>query len=152
MAGTVEFEWSGGQSPASLADDLEALEDAVDKHLVEALETWALLVESTAKSLAPVESGRLRSSIASETKQNGSTITSYVGSNVSYAPEIEYGRDSIQADSGFLRFKIDGEVFYRREVDAAPAQPFLRPAIDAHLSDIQPLMKKALEKAVAEAT
>jgi HK97 gp10 family phage protein len=126
MAGTVEFEWEGSQSPASLVDDLEALEDALDKYLVEAMETLTLTIESTAKSLAPIDTGRLRASIASEVKQMGPVIKGFIGSNTHYASYVEMG----------TRYQ--------------EPQPYLRPAIDAHLSDARRLFKQALEKAVAE--
>jgi len=50
------------------------------------------------------------------------------GTSVHYAPAIEFGRGPVTADEGYLRFEINGKVIYAKSVDAAPAQPFLRPA------------------------
>lgn len=126
MPDTMKFEWAGGQSPASLVDDLEALEDAVDKHLTEAMETLVLMIESTAKTIVPVDTGRLRSSIASEVRQIGPVIKGFIGSNLHYAPYVEMGTRYMSA------------------------QPYLRPAVDAHMDDARQLFKNALADAVAE--
>jgi hypothetical protein len=150
MPDPVDFGWDSGQSPDVLADRFAALDAALDDRLVEAMETLALMIEGTAKRLVAVDTGRLKSSIASQVKQKGSTIIGYVGSNLSYAPTIEYGRGPIPADSGYLRFTIEGEVFYRKSVDAAPAQPFLRPAVQSHKSDLERLSRKTIAQAKAD--
>ena len=49
-------------------------------------DTAGLLIESTAKELCPVDTGRLRASINYD-RPSGS-----VGTNVVYAPAIEFGR------------------------------------------------------------
>lgn len=49
----------------------------------------ALMVESTAKKLAPVDTGRLRSSIRHKIDDDGLGAT--VGTDVTYAPHVEYG-------------------------------------------------------------
>lgn len=58
--------------------------------------------EQTAKGNAPVRTGRLRSSIQSETDRDG---TLHVFSDVEYAPYVEYGTGD------------------------TPAQPYLRPTL-----------------------
>jgi HK97 gp10 family phage protein len=62
----------------------------------------ALNVEADAVRLVPVDSGRLKGSITSRVDDDRAII----GSNVEYAPHVEYG-------TKFMR-----------------AQPYLRPAID----------------------
>lgn len=49
----------------------------------------ALLIETDAKQNAPVDTGRLRSSIAADIAPNGLSAT--VGSNVTYAGPVEFG-------------------------------------------------------------
>lgn len=150
MMADAEFAW-GDAGPHDLADSLEALDGALMQRLTEAMETWALRVEATAKRLVPVDSGRLRSSIANEVERTGTVeITAYIGSNVSYAPIIEFGRGPVHADEGYLRFKIDGEVFYRKQVAGTEAQPYLRPAVEEHREDLKRLVAQAVEKAVED--
>lgn len=58
----------------------------------QALKPGLALLESGAKKEAPVDTGRLRSSIASEVvKGPGSEIIGKVGSSLEYAPYQEYG-------------------------------------------------------------
>lgn len=147
----IELDWDG-DDPEELRDDLDTLADAVNEKLYEAVETWSLLVESTAKQLAPVDTGRLRSSINSEARRIGKDIVKgFIGSNLDYAPIIEEGRGSIEASGDSpLRFVIDGEVIYRWSVGPAEAQPFLENAMMAHIQDLRDLCKEAINDAVAE--
>ncbi len=64
-------------------------------------------VERRAKQLAPVDTGRLRSSITSRLGSDSQGVVGIVGTNVSYAAFVEFG----------TRYMA--------------AQPFLRPALDA---------------------
>lgn len=64
-------------------------------------------VERAAKRLCPVDTGRLRSSIGKRLEQRPDGPTGVIGSNVEYAVYVEFG------------------------TSRSPAQPFLRPALDA---------------------
>lgn len=64
-------------------------------------------VNRGAKRLAPVDTGRLRSSITYEIGQEGTVIVGRVGTNVHYAPYLELGTRRMRA------------------------RPFLRPALAA---------------------
>lgn len=70
---------------------LEATHEQVEK----ALEAIGLQAEGYVAMLTPVDTGRLRDSITHEVK--GDTV--YIGTNVEYAPYIEFGT-GIYADSG----------------------------------------------------
>jgi HK97 gp10 family phage protein len=72
-----------------------------------ALARKAIKVETTAKRLCPVDTGRLRASITHEMGEDSLGLVAYVGSNVEYAIFQELG----------TRFQ--------------PAQPYLRPALRA---------------------
>lgn len=50
-----------------------------------------LQVESRAKRLCPVDTGRLRASITSALEQDGDTIKAVVGTDVEYASFVEFG-------------------------------------------------------------
>ncbi len=70
-----------------------------------ALTTSALLVQGDAVRLAPVDTGKLRSSINYVVEDNMAII----GTNVEYAKKMEYG-GSKQAPNGYLR-----PAFYKNE-------------------------------------
>jgi HK97 gp10 family phage protein len=67
----------------------------------------AVRVETAAKRLAPVDTGRLRSSITRELSRDGQGLVAVIGTNVHYAPHVEFGTVRMRA------------------------QPYLRPALDA---------------------
>jgi len=56
-----------------------------------AMRTATLLVQRSAKTNAPVNTGRLRASIVPSVMQHGDVIEGVVGSNVEYAPYMEFG-------------------------------------------------------------
>lgn len=64
-----------------------------------------LRVQNAARQLCPVDTGRLRSSIVSQPGRDARGPYVDVGTNVEYAPFVEFG------------------------TSRAPAQPFLRPAL-----------------------
>ncbi len=74
-----------------------------------------VIVTRRAKSYAPVDTGRLRSSITSEMGQEGTEIVGRIGTNVHYAPHLEFG-------TRYMR-----------------ACPFLRPALAAADGGADPL-------------
>ena len=79
-----------------LKDVQAAMEQAVrDLHgepMLQAMRRATLLVERQAKMNAPVNTGRLRASITPEVRTAaGNTVEGVVGSNVVYAPFMEYG-------------------------------------------------------------
>lgn len=78
-----------------------------------------LLIESDAKEFAPVDTGRLRSSIHAERAPNG--LSGTVATNVSYAPAQEFG----------TRFQ--------------KAQPFLFPAFEKNRADFLANLKQNLK-------
>lgn len=67
---------------------------ATDLHgrpMLDGMRQATLLVERDAKRAAPVDTGRLRASIASQVRVEGTSVTGVVGSNVVYAAAVELG-------------------------------------------------------------
>jgi hypothetical protein len=86
---------------------VEALLSGRDGPLAELLVGIAVRVESKAKMLCPVDTGRLRSSISHTVGRDDRGLWATVGTNVDYAMAVEYG------------------TFRQR------AQPYLRPALES---------------------
>ena len=92
---------SGGATPAVSVDArglIEARRDmeriAADLHgrpMLDAMHRATFIVEADAKRLAPVDTGRLRASIASEVRTEGKDVKGVVGSALAYAPHMELG-------------------------------------------------------------
>ena len=104
-------------------------DSAMDKAIEKALVTAGVILERQAVALTPVDTGRLRGSITYRTQRKESRLdapatakdqvsrparkwTLHVGTNVEYAPHLEYGTVKMGA------------------------QPYLRPALNAEKNNI----------------
>ncbi|MCG6796351.1 HK97 gp10 family phage protein [Geobacillus sp. YHL] len=82
----------------------------------------AVFVEAEAKLRAPVDTGRLRNSITHQTENSETQSKAYIGTNVEYAPYVEFG-----VASKNIR-----------------PQPYLRPAIDENQDRIKEIIEKGM--------
>ena len=89
----------------------------------EELERWAEAVKTEARRLVPVRTGYLRSTIYTRLQE----WTAEVGTEAAYAANVEFGP----------RY--------------AMAQPFLQPAVQTRLPELERVMLAALDLAKAEA-
>ncbi len=69
----------------------QIVKDLAGAPMYNAMRDSTLAVLSKAKRYAPVDTGRLRASIAQEVRVEGTTVEGVVGSNVVYAPFMELG-------------------------------------------------------------
>jgi HK97 gp10 family phage protein len=98
---------------------LKKLSDLKNIDLTPALTEATRKVQRTAKDLAPVRSGRLRASIS--TKVDRKKQIGIVGTNVEYAPFLEFGTRKMKA------------------------QPFLNPALEINRKGIQQDVQKYIK-------
>lgn len=120
--------WKTGKGPQNFSRSLTKLEAGVLASIKQAMGEAALVIETTAKRLAPVDTGTLRSSIGHVVNRMGRhAVKAVVGSNVEYAPHQEYGT-------------------YKME-----AQPFLRPALENNRKRIIRIFEGAYQAAVRAA-
>lgn len=98
-------------------DFSDLIEQAAFSQIETALEKIGLLMERNAKLACPVDTGRLRNSISHTHDKN----TSYVGTNVEYAPYVEMGTKSTKA------------------------QPYLKPAIVNHIQEYKSIVEQELK-------
>lgn len=101
-----------------IKEDLsELILQAATSQIEKALEKVGMEAERNAKLACPVDTGRLRNSISHTHDKN----TAYVGTNVEYAPYIEFGTSKMAA------------------------RPYLEPAIADHLNEYKEIIKRELE-------
>lgn len=93
---------------------------AINEAVINALEECGLFAEGYAKKLCPVDTGRLRNSIAHTVREDEQAA--YIGSNVEYAPHVELGT---------VRQK---------------AQPYLKPAVSGHTAQYKRIIENAMKK------
>lgn len=91
---------------------------AYDQARERSLEIIGLTAEKYAKEITPVDTGRLRNSITHEV--DGKEV--YIGTNVEYAPHVEYGTIK------------------------QTAQPFLRPAATEHPNTYKQIVQDEFAK------
>ena len=97
----------------NLAECLNKLGAIGKIDMYEPIKDATLLVQATAKDIAPVDTGRLRDSIRAKVgKRNGEVIGS-VGTNVEYAPYQEFGTTRMLPQP-FLRPAL---LYKKREIE-----------------------------------
>jgi len=82
----------------------------------------AVFIEAEAKLRAPVSTGRLRNSITHQTESSETQSKAYIGTNVEYAPYVEFGVASKNIKP----------------------QPYLRPAIEENRDKIKEIIQKGM--------
>lgn len=105
-----------------------------------------LLVENDAKRKCPVDTGQLRQSITHEIEGN----TGVVGTNVEYAPYVEYGtgihaRDGNGRQTPWSYQRADGKWITTK---GQKPQAFLEPALLENENEIKRLFEKAIKEGV----
>ena len=108
--------------------------DFADQALRKGLMKAGKQVQGTAKGLCPVRTGQLRNSITVTPIENGVDV----GTNVKYAPYVEYGTGQ----------KGDSSVEHREDWPGMPPQPFLYPALKANEQNIISITKKTLQSEI----
>lgn len=115
---------------------------AKDQQISKALEKIGLIAERYAKEKCVVDTGRLRNSISHQVDDK----TVYIGTNVEYAPYIEFGT-GIHAENGGrpTPWSYQDDKGEWHTTDGNRPHPYLRPAINNHMSEYKDIVKKELE-------
>lgn len=92
----------------------------VEMAKMRALEIIGMRAEKYAKALCPVDTGNLRNSISHQTVGNNEV---HIGTNVEYAPYVEFGTVRMSA------------------------KPYLRPAVSTHIEEYKNILKSELKNA-----
>ena len=146
-----EFSISNGDVFSEFADEIEDLRDDLTDAIDSGVAKTAAQVERSAKQRVPVDTGTLRASLRFRQRAPASYA---VGTNVQYAPDVEFGTDPHvitpnQAEA--LRFEdAEGEPVFAARVDhpGTPAQPYLRPALQEHESDLTENIEAEIQRLV----
>lgn len=137
---------------------LQGLSQRLRMALLRAMRESAILVQSLAKINTPVFRGLLRVSILQAVTEEGSKLTSHVGSALTYAPVLEYGRQTgwfppVSELKVWARRKLGderlafviGRAIKRR---GFKAQPYLGPALETGAPRIQAIFESRLREAI----
>lgn len=123
---------------------LDKLDDIQNVDLTTPLTRACLTVENAAKENCPVDTGELRASIT----YNIQGKTGEVGTNVEYAPYVEYGTGVFAAAGNGRQDRWsyqDAKGDWHSTIGQRP-QPYLQPALDSNKDNIVNLFREYLEK------
>ena len=124
------------------------LDNLSNLQLEQALNKACLIVENEAKKLCPVDTGQLRSSITHEVVEKEGRV----GTNVEYAPYVEYGTGLFAAngDGRQERWSYqDGEGNWYSTIGQQP-QPFLHPALNNNREQVLQTIKDEASKEIKD--
>ena len=102
---------------------MQSFDSGMQRHVHRLLASWAADVKALAKQLVPVRTGHLRSSIYAKIQE----WVAEIGAEATYALFVELGTRHMQA------------------------QPYLYPAIQEHLPQLEAIICEAIDQAKAEA-
>lgn len=94
----------------SVKDNTDEVLSAMEKAIKRGLEAIGLTAEGHAKEITPVDTGRLRNSIAHAVKEKAA----YIGTNVEYAPYVELGSRGRQGKHMLQRAATEHTAEYKR--------------------------------------
>lgn len=128
-------------------DNSKEVIEALNNQAIKALEECGLVAEGYAKLNAPVDTGALRNSISHKVVDEGKATTCYIGTNMEYAPYIEYGT-GIYYDGGGRRTSW---TFQDRDggwhmTNGQRARPYLKPAITDHVNEYKKIIEQELKQ------
>lgn len=135
-------------------DDAQARLDSkkaeIERLLAKGMEKALLIIESDAKRNCPVDEGLLRASISHETEVGDEEVKGRVGTNVEYAPYIEFGT-GIYAQDGNGRqtpWSWQGEGVKwggGHTTQGQKPKRFMQDALDTNKDRIGEIFKETLE-------
>lgn len=128
-----------------LISKLEKLDD-----VNQAMEQACILVENEAKIKCPVDNGLLRNSITHYIEDNPNELVGVVGTNVEYAPYVEFGTGiySSLGNGRQDRWKYkDAKGEWHSTIGQHP-QPYLQPALEENRRKIEKMFKEQIKKGV----
>ena len=126
-------------------DNSKKVKGQMDDAMFRALESAALIVEASAKALAPVgDSGELRDKIDHNVVDTSNGPAAKIGSPLDYAMYVEYGTGEFAENGagrkgGWSYQTPDGEWHH---TDGMRPQPFLRPAFKRNKDKIREIVGK----------
>lgn len=143
-----------------MSSEIEGLEELLEKFdklgdkgfraLKQGITDACLDIETKAKQNVPVKSGELRRRLESEIEESGRTITGIVGTNLEYAPYVEYGTGLFSSKGNGRRtpWSYEDEEGNWHTTTGQKPQPFLTPAYNE--DKILEYLEDALKEVIAD--
>lgn len=117
---------------------LAALHEAAER----ALEKCGLTAEGYAKKATPVDTGNLRNSISHKVQKD----TMFVGTNVEYAPYVEFGTGKYYPGGRPDPWVYRDEKGNWHRTSGVKAKPFIKPSVADHKQQYYDIIEQELKK------
>ena len=127
---------AGNTFTVSVTSHAGAVNSEVDAAIKRALEICGGKAETYAKQLCPKDTGRLQNSI---THKPEGTDTEVIGTNVEYAPFVEFGHH--QEPGRFVP-----AIGKRLVASYVPGKPFLGLSLENHIGEYRQVFENELKK------
>lgn len=124
-------------------NNIDELKNELRQQAAKALEECGLIAEGYAKGLCAVDTGNLRNSITHVVDPE--ELICYVGSDVEYAPYVEFGTGVNYAGGRRTPWAYQDANGEWHKTSGQKAQPFIRPSIADHISEYERLVQKELK-------
>lgn len=130
----------------------DSLLPILQKTMPQVMKRIGSLIVDTAKGMVPVDTARLKGSITHIETDTGMEFSTSAGTNVEYAPYVEYGTgDSGQWSGGATYRGHDSGAKYTEGWPGMYARPYLRPALydfeDVYTGMVNTTIKEAFREA-----
>ena len=126
----------------TILNNSDAVRQAKDEAIARALVAIGEVAEGHAKLACPVHIGRLHNSIQNTSDND----TVYVGTNVEYAPYVEYGTGRFAEGGGrSTPWTYQDDEGNWHTTSGQKPQPFLKPAIMDHVAEYEKIAEAMLK-------
>lgn len=126
----------------TILNNSDAVRQAKDEAIARALVAIGEAAEWHAKLACPVDTGRLRNDIQNTSDND----TAYVGTNVEYAPYVEYGTGRFAEGGGrSTPWTYQDDEGNWHTTSGQKPQPFLKPAIADHVAEYEKIAEAMLK-------
>ena len=127
-------------------DNSRACKNAINMANIKWLKAAALVIQSQAKALAPVDTSNLKTSINHNIQV--SKLEAYIGTNCDYAIYVEFGTGEFAENGngrkgGWVYTDPSGKTWFTK---GQKPQPYLRPAYRKNKQALKQLLNKYLRE------
>ena len=129
---------------------LDGIPDDVSGATGRASHEIASLMRETAILRVPVDTGALKQSINTEIIPTAEGVDITLGTNLHYAPYVEFGTGTRGSDTGRTYGDHVADVDYSVEIRGQRAQPYIRPALYDNENNIRNILQREIDKELTE--
>ena len=130
-----------------ISDNKKFFLSEMDEKVETALETCGLVAEGYAKRLCPVDTGLLRNSITHAMSGETAAISSYTDNDGSQSGEYKGSAPShFGAKAMYIGTNVEYAPYVEMGTSSTNAQPFIKPAVTGHTEQYKRIVEGVMKK------